>query len=93
VLSEWPATLIVRESACPTAQDRRTLDEELCADVAGLEGQGDERLTAAAKAIAYRLDPQESRAPLRGTRLPGPVRIGISEIEYRIGAHIAKPAA
>ena len=30
-----------------------------------------------------------SRAP----RLPGPVRIEISEIEYRIGTHIAKPAA
>ena len=57
VLSEWRATLIVRESACLTIQDRRTLDAELCADVAELEGMGDARVAAAAKAIAYRLDP------------------------------------
>jgi hypothetical protein len=33
------------------------LDAELCADVGGLAGVGDARLAAAAKAIAYRLDP------------------------------------
>ncbi len=57
VLSEWRATLIVRESACLDLEDRRTLDAELCADVAGLEGLGDARIAAAAKTIAYRLDP------------------------------------
>ncbi len=57
-LSEWRATLIVRESACLTVEDRRTLDAELCADVTGLEGMGDARITADAKKIAYRLDPQ-----------------------------------
>lgn len=57
-LSEWRATLIVRESACLDVEDRRTLDMELCADPAGLDGMGDARVTAAAKAIAYRLDPQ-----------------------------------
>jgi hypothetical protein len=58
VLSEWRATIVVRESACLDVEDRRTLDEELCAGVAGLNGVGDARLAAAAKAIAYRLDPQ-----------------------------------
>ncbi len=58
VLSEWRATLIVRESACLTVEDRRRLDEELCADPGGLEGKGDGGIAAAAKAIAYRLDPQ-----------------------------------
>jgi hypothetical protein len=58
VLSEWRATLIVRESACLDVEHRRTLDTELCADIASLEGIGDARLAAAAKAIAYRLDPQ-----------------------------------
>ncbi|TFV53995.1 HNH endonuclease, partial [Mycobacterium sp. PS03-16] len=43
---------------CLSLADRRTLDAELCADPAGLEGKGDKRITAAAKAIAYRLDPQ-----------------------------------
>ncbi len=56
-LSEWRATLIVRESACLDVEDRRTLDAELCADPAGLNGMGDARVAAAAKAIAYRLDP------------------------------------
>ncbi len=57
-LSEWRATLIVRESACLSVEDRRTLDAELCADVGGLDGMGDARITADAKKIAYRLDPQ-----------------------------------
>ncbi|MCI4675161.1 HNH endonuclease [Candidatus Mycolicibacterium alkanivorans] len=57
VLSEWRATLLVRESACLDVEDRTRLDAELCADPAGLEGLGDAALVAAAKAIAYRLDP------------------------------------
>lgn len=58
LLSEWRATLIVRESACLTVDDRRRLDNELCADPNALEGFGDARITAEAKKIAYRLDPQ-----------------------------------
>jgi hypothetical protein len=57
-LSEWRATLIARESACLTVEDRRLLDAELCADVSRLEGMGDARITAAAKEIAARLDAQ-----------------------------------
>src|SRR5580692_4084945 len=57
VLTEWRATLIVRESACLDVKDRRALDAELCGDPAGLHGMGDARVAAAAKAIAYRLDP------------------------------------
>lgn len=57
-LSEWRATLIVRESACLDVEDRRTLDTELCADGSKLDGMGDARIVAAARAIAYRLDPQ-----------------------------------
>ena len=58
VLSEWRATLIVRESACLTLEDRRALDAELCADMKDLAGMGNKRIAAAAKTIAYRLDPQ-----------------------------------
>ena len=57
-LSEWRATLIVKESACLDVEDRRALDAELCADVSNLDGMGDERVAATAKEIAYRLDPQ-----------------------------------
>ncbi|MGA8332558.1 MAG: DUF222 domain-containing protein, partial [Mycobacterium sp.] len=57
VLTEWRATLIVRESACLDVEDRRALDAELCSESSGLDGMGDARVAAAAKAIAYRLDP------------------------------------
>lgn len=57
VLSEWRATLIVRESACLDVEDRRTLDAEMCADPARLEGRGDRAIAADARTIAYRLDP------------------------------------
>ena len=57
-LSEWRATLIVRESACLDREDRARLDAELCGDARRLDGMGDAAVTAAAKAIAYRLDPR-----------------------------------
>ena len=57
VLSEWRATIIVRESACLTVQDRRRLDEQMCADPAALDGLGNKRIAAKAKDIAYTLDP------------------------------------
>ncbi len=57
LLSEWRATLIVRESACLDVDDRRVLDAELCGEPANLAGMGDARIVAAARAIAYRLDP------------------------------------
>src|SRR6201993_1656388 len=58
VLSEWRATLIVRESACLDVEDRQGLDAQLCADMSNLDGMGDARIAAAAKEIAYRLDAQ-----------------------------------
>src|SRR5215208_210700 len=58
VLSEWRATLIARESACLSVEDRAILDAELCAEVGKLAGKGDARITAAAKEIAARLDVQ-----------------------------------
>src|SRR5689334_8839437 len=57
-LSEWRATLIVRESACLSVEDRRTLDARMCSDLSTLEGLGDKRIEAKAKTIAYELDPQ-----------------------------------
>lgn len=68
-LSEWRATLIVRESACLSVADRGALDAELCADVTVLAGLGDARIEAKAKQIAYRLDPQA--VVDRAVRAPG----------------------
>lgn len=57
-LSEWRATILVRETAYLALEDRRQIDTELCSDVSRIKGLGDKRLTAEAKKIAYRLDPQ-----------------------------------
>jgi hypothetical protein len=56
-LSEWRATIIVRESACLDLADRKRLDARMCADQKSLDGKGDKRIEADAKAIAYELDP------------------------------------
>jgi hypothetical protein len=74
-LSEWRATLIVKESACLTAEDRRALDAELCADRNGLAGLGDARITRKAKSIAYRLDSEA--AVERAKRAPNERRVTI----------------
>jgi hypothetical protein len=55
-LSEWRATLIVKQSACLTIEDRRALDAELCADTAKFDHWGNDRVEAEAKKIAARLD-------------------------------------
>ena len=55
-LSEYRATLIVRESACLSVEHRRQLDAELCADVSRLQGWGNNRVEAEAKKITARLD-------------------------------------
>lgn len=69
MLTEWRATLIVRESACLALEDRRALDAELCGDPSTVVGWGDIRIAAEAKKIAYRLDPHAvvDRARKAGT--------------------------
>jgi len=57
-LSEWRATLLVRETACLSRDDRSAVDRELCADPATLDGLGDRAVAEAARLAAYRLDPQ-----------------------------------
>ncbi|GAB3218696.1 DUF222 domain-containing protein [Mycolicibacterium hippocampi] len=56
MLSEWRATLIVKQSACLSIEHRRALDAELCADASRLVGWGNGRVEAEAKKIAARLD-------------------------------------
>ncbi|WP_324649354.1 HNH endonuclease [Georgenia sp. H159] len=56
-LSEWRAALLVRETICLSAQQRRDVDAELWKDAHLLVGAGDQRLVALAKRLAYRLDP------------------------------------
>lgn len=55
-LTEWRATLLARETACLTLEDRVAVDAELCADPRTLEGKGDRAVVATAKQAAYRRD-------------------------------------
>jgi hypothetical protein len=58
VLSERRAMAIVGEAAHLNPADRAVLDAQMCAHQTTLTGKGDQRITADAKAIAARLDPQ-----------------------------------
>lgn len=55
-LSEWRATLLVRESACLTVADRGRFDAELCADPDRFASWGDKRFIAEARSLTARLD-------------------------------------
>lgn len=56
VLTEYRATIIVRETACLSVEDRRAVDAELCADER-LATWGNGQLGSAVRRMAYRLDP------------------------------------
>jgi hypothetical protein len=57
-LNEWRATLLVKETACLSAEDRCAVDEELSADTGTFTGSGDRAIMAAARAASYRRDPR-----------------------------------
>ncbi|MDQ0240186.1 HNH endonuclease [Arthrobacter bambusae] len=57
-LNEWRATLLVKETACLSAEDRCAVDEELAADTGTFDGAGDKTIIAAARTAAYRRDPR-----------------------------------
>jgi hypothetical protein len=57
VLSEWRASVLVRETICLSREHRRLIDTQLCADPSRLEGWGDRRLTGEIHKLAYQLDP------------------------------------
>jgi len=56
-LNEWRATLVVKETACLSVEDRCAVDEELAAETGTFDGCGDRAIIAAVKAAAYRRDP------------------------------------
>lgn len=57
-LSEWRATLLVRETACLRREDRARVDGELAADLGTLDGVGDRELVSVTRAATYRIDPE-----------------------------------
>ncbi len=56
-LSEFRAMLIARETACLEVEHRMFVDEEICADPAGLEGVGTRELVGRVKRLVAELDP------------------------------------
>ncbi|SFA91693.1 HNH endonuclease [Cellulomonas marina] len=56
-VDEWSAVLLARETACLQVMDRARVDELVCGDLTGLEGQGPRRLVAAARRHAAGIDP------------------------------------
>ena len=56
-VSEWRATLIVRETACLTRDQRIQVDAELGSRRGGLGALGDRATAMEARRISYRLDP------------------------------------
>ncbi|MCC9204887.1 HNH endonuclease [Arthrobacter sp. zg-Y769] len=57
-ISEWRATLLVRETACLSIEDRQLVDREVAGDPELLETLGDRQIISRARTAAYRLDPQ-----------------------------------
>lgn len=53
-ISEWRATLVVRETVCLSREDRRRVDAEIAPE---LSAAGDSRLADLARKVAQRLDP------------------------------------
>jgi hypothetical protein len=62
-ITEWRATVIVRETAVLTREHRAQVDREL---VGRLAGAGDRSVVAEARRIGYRLDPGSALRRVRG---------------------------
>jgi L-ascorbate metabolism protein UlaG (beta-lactamase superfamily) len=62
-ISEWRATIVARETAVLSAEDRRAVDARFAPELATL---GDAQLAARARAIGYALDPPSVLRRIRG---------------------------
>ncbi|HEX2894194.1 MAG TPA: DUF222 domain-containing protein [Marmoricola sp.] len=65
-LSEWRATLLVRETTVLTEAHRAEVDRQLAPHLSGTSGWGDRRLGNEARRIGYRLDPGSALRRVRG---------------------------
>ena len=64
-VSEWRATLVVRETACLKLGDRQHIDQTIAANPSQLDGLGDQALVAKVKKLAAELDPASVAARTR----------------------------
>lgn len=56
-ITEWRATVIARETACLSLEDRRAADRAIAGDPEALEGYSDRVVIAELRKLACRLDP------------------------------------
>ena len=56
-ITEWRATIMVRETACLALPERRHVDEALAGDAGALERMGDREVVSAVRRLAAELDP------------------------------------
>lgn len=78
LLSEWRATILVRESACLSVEDRRTLDAEICADAAKFDGWATDD-----SSLRPRRSPTDSIPRHSSTGPPKPLRSASSRFGLR----------
>jgi hypothetical protein len=64
-ISEWRATLLVRETAVLSRENREAVEAEVAGDLDELERLGDRALVARVRQVAYRLDPRSVVARAR----------------------------
>jgi hypothetical protein len=55
--TEWRATLVARETACLSREDRRAVDAALAGRPGGIGALGDAQVAGEARRVGYRLDP------------------------------------
>jgi hypothetical protein len=65
IITEWRATILVRETGGLTAKQRRRIDAELCSSPDTLATSGDRTVAARAKALASKMNPKAVRRRLR----------------------------
>ena len=82
-ITEWRATILVRETACLTLENRITVDRALAGDPDALEDYGEGELIGAARKLAYQLEPasvvkrrRRAEADRRVTLRPAPDVMG-----------------
>ena len=56
-ITEWRATVIARETACLSLEDRRSVDRAVAGDFEALESYSDQALLGELRKLAARLDP------------------------------------
>jgi hypothetical protein len=56
-ITEWRATVVARETACLTLEDRRTVDRAIAGDLDAVEAYSDRMLVGEIRKLVCRLDP------------------------------------